>query len=65
MPLIAEYRRGGVRLVGRVRPVKEDRVPHRREAMDAYMLLANRAHDQDAAAALDCLWRAITHYIPE
>lgn len=54
----------GVQHIGAVRPIKEDHVPHRREALDAYHVLCKRIHDHEGLAALDVLWRAITHELP-
>lgn len=56
--------KGEVQHVGAVRPVEEDHVPHRREALDAYHVLCKRIHDHEGLAALDVLWRAITHELP-
>ncbi len=64
-PLDIDIRTGEVQHHGSMKPIALDRVPHRRETLDAYMILSRRVHDTEAARALDTLWAAITAHVPE
>lgn len=64
MTLAVEAKSGNVRHINGVVPIAKDRVPSRREAMNAYAVIARRVHDAEALKALDVLWAAITAHVP-